>query len=136
MKPENIISDQKSSLALIGALIVLLIAILTKESVSEILNYSVIGISLALPLLTATAFLLPLTNAIKNKSLNHIYIFSYAVGHFSGLFSLACVFFHFSIISGIVFIVVSISVIGFIAYILEYDKLFKAVEKHHNENNA
>ena len=133
MKPENIISDQKSSLALIGTLIILLIAILTKESVPKVLNYSVIGISLALPLLTATAFLFPLTNTLKNKNLNHISTFSYAVGHFSSLFSLACVFFYFSVISGIVFTVVSISVMGFIGYILEHDKLFKEVAKHHNE---
>lgn len=132
----NAISDQKMSIAHLGALLVFLAAILARDAVPNSLAVSVIGISIAIPCLASVAILFQLNKLVKSKALNRIYMFSFVVGHISGLFSFACVFFYFSLISGVAFTIFVIGLSGVLGHVFTSETIFKEALHHFDKNNT
>jgi hypothetical protein len=136
MNSNNVISDQKMSIAHLGALLVFLVAILARGALPNSLAVSVIGISIAIPCLVSAAILFQLNNLEKSKALNRIFIVSFAVGHISGLFSFACVFFYFSLISGVVFTIFAIGLSGAVGYVFKSENIFEEALHHDDKSNT
>jgi hypothetical protein len=121
----------KALLGLIAFLSVVLVALLSKETLDSSLRVGIIAISLALPALITNVGIWDEVDSLQLKdkggALFYIFGISGGIGYIAGFVALVCIFWHFSVLAALLFCV------GALIWLFLLFKYFRSLNNSPNQ---